>query len=1083
MADERAPIEHATTEVGSGERSGDRTRSRGANEPPAFVAGALLASRYRIVNFLARGGMGEVYEAEDTALHTAVALKVIASDLAADASMIARLKREILLARKVTHPNVCRLHDLGSHEEGRAPTSFLTMDLLRGETLAAYIARKGTLSAAQALPLAKQMASALDAAHAAGVVHRDFKTRNVMIVDAEAGSPRAVVMDFGIAVAAEDATLPFDTGDGRFVGTPAYMAPEQLRGEAVSPRTDVYALGLVLFEMVTGGLPFRSSTPLDALAKRLAGPPPSPRSRVPSLDGRWNEAILRCLAHAPESRFATAGEVVAALEASPARRPWRWLAVAAGAVAIAGSAAMVRARSASSPIDPHHRPSVAVLPLRNETGRGDVGWVAGALSEMLGTELSAGDRVRLVDGDRVARAMRELSLGDAVPTGDALHRLRANLGADYIVTGTYVEIDGTLRADAALADTRSGASVAKLTARGTTLDLPDVAASLGASLRAQLGGRALTATERESARAAIASTPEAIAAFSEGEDKLRSSDYVGARQAFERATRADPKYPLAHAELARTLSLLGEESRAFDEAKIAFDGSHDLSREEQLAIEARYRAAAHEYPRAAEIWHALFDFHPDDLNYGFAYVQALDNAGESAKALAVMDDLHKLPPPDGNDPRLYVHESVVADHVTDEKRALAAARAGLVEAKARGMSITEADAHLNIGESLWALDDIDNAMAEIEAARDLYEQLGEKRNLSMALAGVAGLRAQRGEPKKAIPDLERALAVARDLGDRFQIGVRLRRLGDTELEIGNVRQADAAWSEARGLFAGVHIDKDLVRLDARRGWVLLAGGDATAARLAFTDARERSNGANGQKADVLDDTLALAEIALETGDLDVAEHEARGAESQASNLDDGLNGALASLLVARVQRERGDAAGSRVTCEAALATFEKVQGALGAILAKLLLAELALDDGQTLDATARARAVVDEFHAGGWDGREASARATLARALVAGGDDRAALEALDEADKLAPEAATTQIDLAIARARITRSSSDLEAARLRAATSGFSPRAWEATLAKTTTDRGARAKVAADATAKGCLRIAKLARRAPGRAE
>ena len=227
------------------------------------------------------------------------------------------------------------------------------MELLNGETLADRLQRDGRLTTDEALPLARQMAAGLTAAHRAGVVHRDFKSLNVMLVKPASpdGELRAVITDFGLAKRnSEDdrSSLSVSLNDaGEISGTPAYMAPEQVEGGAVTPATDVYAMGVVLFEMVTGARPFVADTPLKTAVKRLQEPAPSPRIHVPDLDERWEAAILRCLARQPADRFASPDEAVAALSdaslsvsrptgfAISRSRDWK---IFVGAVAIVGLA-------------------------------------------------------------------------------------------------------------------------------------------------------------------------------------------------------------------------------------------------------------------------------------------------------------------------------------------------------------------------------------------------------------------------------------------------------------------------------------------------------------------------------------------------------------------------------------------------------------------------------------------------------------------------------------------------------------------------------------------------------------------------
>jgi len=288
---------------------------------PVFSAGQIIAGRYRIIRYLSRGGMGEVYEAEHLELlGERVALKTLLPDIASDARMIARFKREIQLSRKITHPNVCRVFDLERHPPDGQPsdaTYFFTMTFLEGENLSARLTRQGRMSPAEALPLLDQMAGALDAAHEAGVSHRDFKPSNVMLVPSSGGT-RAVVTDFGLArrvAGSDDRTA---TLSGQVMGTLDYMAPELLTGAQESVQSDIYALAMTAYKMIAGTLPFDSTTPWGAAILRSKQPVPSPRKAVPDLNPRWDRALVRGLDPNPAQRFGRAREFVGALRGETA---------------------------------------------------------------------------------------------------------------------------------------------------------------------------------------------------------------------------------------------------------------------------------------------------------------------------------------------------------------------------------------------------------------------------------------------------------------------------------------------------------------------------------------------------------------------------------------------------------------------------------------------------------------------------------------------------------------------------------------------------------------------------------------------
>src|SRR5271157_99200 len=295
----------------------------------ALTLGQVLSGRFRVIRFLGLGGMGEVYEARDLDLGERVALKTIRPEIASQPLTMARFKQEIQLARRVTYPNVCRMFDLERHrppletDPAAAIVTFLTMELLEGETLAARLRRAGRMATAEALPLVQQMTEALAAAHEVGVVHGDFKPGNVMLVPSKSGDvkERVVVTDFGLAKAvaaagqsadqaASEGPAPAVTPGGHLIGTVNYMAPEQLRGCEPTPASDMYGLGLVMYEMVAGKRPFPNDTLFGGAYQRMKQLPVSPRVHVPDLDPQWEQVILSCLEVDPAKRIASARDVV-----------------------------------------------------------------------------------------------------------------------------------------------------------------------------------------------------------------------------------------------------------------------------------------------------------------------------------------------------------------------------------------------------------------------------------------------------------------------------------------------------------------------------------------------------------------------------------------------------------------------------------------------------------------------------------------------------------------------------------------------------------------------------------------------------
>ena len=259
----------------------------------------MLAERYRIVALLGRGGMGDVYRAEDITLGNVVALKFLPASVQNDVAALAAFHAEVRNARQVSHPNVCRVYDIGEV----SGQHFLTMEYIDGEDLASLLRRIGHLPADKALETAHQICAGLAAAHDCGLLHRDLKPANIMLD----GRGRARITDFGLALSLDDAT-----GRSEIAGTPAYMAPEQIEKGEATVRSDIYSLGVVFYQLFTGRLPFQATTPIEWRRAHLESSPRTPSSVVKDMDPVVESAILRCLQKDPKLRPSSVRQVAAA---------------------------------------------------------------------------------------------------------------------------------------------------------------------------------------------------------------------------------------------------------------------------------------------------------------------------------------------------------------------------------------------------------------------------------------------------------------------------------------------------------------------------------------------------------------------------------------------------------------------------------------------------------------------------------------------------------------------------------------------------------------------------------------------------
>jgi eukaryotic-like serine/threonine-protein kinase len=400
-------------------------------DAPQFHKGELLAGRYRIVRHIAGGGMGAVYEVRDEVLGRRSALKTILPKLVSTRQAVVRFRNEVALAQEVTHRNVCRVHDVGRHRNADgSEITFLTMELLDGPTLQQQIKTAGRLPGNEALRIARDVAHGLDAVHRAGVIHRDLKSANIILLP-----DRAVLTDFGIACGPG---TPHErpTEFGAVPGTPAYMAPELLHGGEASVASDIYAMGVVMYELATG----RRLPP----EQRLKREPRLPTGLNPAVDPVWAAAIERCLRRDPQERFGSAAELLVALEARTRRRT---VLLGAGVLAVGsayGFRTDLRAWASGLPSRRH----VAVLPFSTAGSAVDSRAFADGVTETLTSKLSEleqfHDSMWLVPASEV-RGRRVSSVEEA----------RKAFGVTLAITGNIQQVGDRVRINTNAVDART----------------------------------------------------------------------------------------------------------------------------------------------------------------------------------------------------------------------------------------------------------------------------------------------------------------------------------------------------------------------------------------------------------------------------------------------------------------------------------------------------------------------------------------------------------------------------------------------------------------------------------------------------
>jgi tetratricopeptide (TPR) repeat protein len=756
----------------------------------ALVPGDVLQSRYRITAVIGRGGMGEVYAAWDENLRESIAIKTLRADLARDHGITRRFHKEIHLARKVTHPNVCRIFETGAQEGAGVthdPLPFFTMELLRGETLGTRIHREGRLRPGDAFPIAEQMAEGLFAAHQAGVIHADFKSGNVMLVAGPHGR-RAVITDFGLARVEPSNRTIDDTrtmdSEQRLAGTVAYMSPEQIGGGAITAASDIYSLGVVLFEMATGRLPFDARHPVQAALERLkSGHGPAVRELAPDLDPRWEHAIQRCLRREPAERFASARDLADQFRqaARPApRRAWgrrKWLAAAAaGAVSLgaAGSGLWIWRHP--------YRPKPSAL-----------GWYREGLAALHSMTYETARRAF----EQAVAADPEFALAHA---GLA----RAYQELDY----TDLARESMLKALAAAEESRLSSddslrlhAVQFLVSR----DYPRAAPLLHDLER----------------RAAGAEQP--AAALETGWLAQQQEDTEAAAAAYTRALRLDPAYAAAKLRLGYILGRrrqVADALRTLEEAEQLYKASSSYEGVTQTLYEEAM--LLNRSSRSAEAMPAI--------EKALAVARTVDNPYQQI--------------------RVQLAQGVAYRNLGDPARATGLAQQAIDAAIARDMDNLATSGLIDLGNSYMAVGDLARAEPLFRKALALAGKSRVRRSEARARLSLASLCEQERRPAEARQFVEAALPFAREAGYRREFVQAMTILGGVHAQQAQFEDSIRVLREALDAAGQLHDKRteDMVRerlaeslrdeglwpealrvveslLPSRGAWALISRGD------------------------------------------------------------------------------------------------------------------------------------------------------------------------------------------------------------------------------------------------------------------
>jgi len=593
--------------------------------------GSTFACRYQIIEEIGKGGMGKVYKVLDQEVSARIALKLIKPEISTDIETIERFRNELKTARDIAHKNVCRMYDLGKE----AGSYFITMEFVAGEDLKSMIRMSGQLSQGTAISIAKQACEGLAEAHRLGVVHRDLKPSNIMI-DKE-GTVR--IMDFGIA---RSLRVKGITGAGVIIGTPEYMSPEQVEGKEVDRRSDIYSLGIILYEMLTGRVPFEGDTPLTVAVKHKSEPPRPPQEHNAQISEDLSRIVLRCLEKDKEKRYEGAGELKAELEKIeqgipttqriiPSRRTitsreitvkfslkklWIPALVVIGVMvaAIAFWRFLPHGKTVSPPSD---KPSLAIMYFKNNTGDKNLDHWRTMLANLLIADLAQSKYIKILGEDRLINILSQLNQLDAQTySSDVLKQVALSGGVNHVLQGAYAKAGEEFRINVTLQEARTGDLIGSESVAGkgegsifTMVD--ELTRRIKADFK--LSKTEIAADIDKEIGKITTSSAEAYEYYSEGRKYHHSGDYRRSMELMEKAIAIDPEFAMAYRSIGMSYNNLGLFSERKKHIQKALELSDRLSDAERYQIQGDFYSDSEKtYDQAFEAFNNLLALYPDN---------------------------------------------------------------------------------------------------------------------------------------------------------------------------------------------------------------------------------------------------------------------------------------------------------------------------------------------------------------------------------------------------------------------------------------------------------------------------------------
>ncbi|MGB2668002.1 MAG: tetratricopeptide repeat protein [Candidatus Acidiferrum sp.] len=815
--------------------------------------GDLIGARYEILALLGEGGMGSVYKAMDREVERTVALKLIRPELASNPAILARFKQELLTAHQVTHKNVIRIYDI-SEADG---VKFITMEFVEGHDLRRILTDQGKLPIEKAVEIIRQVCLALDAAHSAGVIHRDLKPQNIM---QEAKTGRILVMDFGLA-----RTIGGDgmTQTGALLGTIEYMSPEQSMGKTLDQRSDIFAVGLIFYELLVGKTPYKADTAMASLLRRnqeRAVPAAELDSSVPKA---LSDIVSKCLERDLEHRYQSVQEILHDLDAFQGARPtlasitlpaaiappktgtpWKWIGIGALSLVVLGGGWALKSgvihpgSSGATAEAKGPEVSLAILPFQNSSGDPALDQWGSNLADMLTTAVGQSAHLRIVSPDRMHQVLTDLRFTPGTAFDPSiLSNIAKFSNADTMVWGKYFKNNDKIHIQATVRDLKQGRDVPINLDVLAADDITTPVNQLAELIRQNL---AISPDVQKELKASsfqpTSKSPAALSAYMQGLQLRRQGKNLEAVKLFQAAVQDDPEFALAYSRLAETNSALGYDSQAEQASRKAVELDSQLPLAEKYLIEANHARVVKDNKKAIETYEKLAASLPGDTDVQFALGSLYLDTGQFDKARAQYAKVLKNDPRnltaqlqtgwlevqdgkpqagleplnramslaielDNDEQKAQVFQAlgVAYDGLNKYDEALRSVQQSLDINKRLGNKAAASGNYAEIGDVQMYLGKPELALAAYNESLRLRTEIGAKKDAANTLISIGSLYEDRGDYDKALDMYKQSLQTQRDVGDASLQAVCLNNIGNVYLAKGQSEDALTYYQQALAL--------------------------------------------------------------------------------------------------------------------------------------------------------------------------------------------------------------------------------------------------------------------------------------------